>query len=181
MNGIGIPLRRWAALAAGFAALLAAGCASSDLSSNTKITDSVVECLPPGTPAPTVVARAIWYPNASGFGTTDASPLGHATGVLALAGDKLWFMAWDNSELHYDMLHSVDFLRAAQVRVDHFGPSSMLVLQSGNQSFDAFELMHGGAFSSDPVATQGLFQKLQELRAQHAARNTSEPLFGTPR
>ena len=171
---------RWHGSGALAALLIMAGCATSDLSKNTKITDSVVECLPPGTPAPTVVARAVWYPKASGFGTTDASPLGHATGVLALAGDKLWFMAWDNSQLHYDMLHSVSFLRADQIRIDHLGPSAMLVVQSGDLSYDAFELMEGGAFSSDPKATEDLFQKLQDLRAKDGAKNPSEPLFGAP-
>ena len=151
------------------AALLAAGCASSDLSTNPKTTDRVVECLPPGTPAPVVIARAIWYPKANGFGNTDASPLGHATGVLALAGDRIWFMAWNNSEDHFDMVHSVPFLRAAGIRVDHFGPSVMLVVQSGDFSFDSFELIKAGAFSSDTAATEDLDRKLEALRAKSPA------------
>jgi hypothetical protein len=174
-------LGRWGRIGGLAAALLCAGCATSDLSKNSKITDSVVECLPPDTPAPIVVARAVWYPKARGFGTTDASPLGHATGVLVLAGDKLWFMAWDNSELHYDMLHSVPILRAAKIRVDHLGPSAMLVVEAADLSYDAFELMEAGAFSSDPKATEALYQKLQGLRAQDAAKHPSEPLFGAPR
>jgi hypothetical protein len=147
--------------------LAGVGCASSDLSNNSEISGQVVECLPVDTPAPTVVARAIWYPNASGFGSTDASPLGHASGVLALAGDKLWFMTWNNPEHHFDMLHDIAVLTAAKISVAHLGPSAMLVVQSRNLSFDSFELMKKGHFSSDPDATQALYQKLQDLRSKN--------------
>jgi len=147
--------------------LLGSGCASSDLSNSTEITSEVAECLPVDTPPPTAVARAIWFPNASGFGSTDASPLGHATGVLALAGDKLWFMVWNNPEHHFDMLHSVAVLQAAKISVARLGPSTMLVVQSRNLSFDSFELMKKGQFSSDAEATQALCDQLLVLRSKN--------------
>jgi hypothetical protein len=149
------------------AGLLASGCASSDLSQNGEITSRVAECLPTDAPPPAMVARAIWYPNSSGFGTTDASPLGHATGVIVLAGDKIYFMAWDGTERHFDTLKDIAFLRAITIRVDRLGPSAMLVVESGNRSFDAFELMNKGQFTSDPKVTQDLYDRLQALRAKN--------------
>ncbi len=130
------------------------------------VTGEVGECLPPGTPVPQVVVRAIWFPNASGYGSTDASPVGHVSGVLALAGDKLWFMAWNDPEHHYDMLRVIAFLPAESVRVTRLGTSAMLVIQSSNDIYDAFELMNGGQITSDPRLTQDLFEKLQALRAK---------------
>ena len=127
----------------------------------------LLQSLPTDAPAPSVVVRAIWYPNAHGFGSTDASPLGHVSGVLALAGDRLWFMSWNNPEHHYDVLHVIAFLPAAKIWVDRFGPSAMLVVQSQNYSFDAFELMGKGQFGSDPQATQTLYEKMQALRAKN--------------
>jgi len=147
--------------------LFCAGCVSADLSKNAGITAGVVECLPPRTPAPSAVLRAIWFPNASGFGSTDASPLGHVPGVLALAGDKLWFMGWNDREQHFDMLHVIAFLSAAKISVARLGPSAMLVVQSRNDSFDSFELMTGGELSSDPQATQALCNRLQILRSKN--------------
>jgi hypothetical protein len=43
----------------------------------------------------------------------------------------------------------------------------MLVIQSGNLSFDSFELMNGGQFGSDPRATQELCDRLNALRARN--------------
>ena len=148
-------------------ALAGSGCVSSDLSKNAETAASVQECLPPGTPAPLHLVRAFWFPKARGFGSTDASELGHAAGVLALAGDKLWFMAWDGEEHHYDMLHDIDVATTQDLSVVHLGSSTMLVVESHNQSFDSFELMNGGQFGTDPVGTEALFKDLQAIRAKH--------------
>jgi len=166
MGSLAPPLRRLGAVAAAVAALLGAGCASSDLSRNAEITGEVAECLPVGTPAPSAVARAIWFPNASGFGSASDSPMGHVTGVLALAGDRLWFMTWNAAEHHFDMRHVIAFLTAARIGVDRLGPSAMLVVQSGNLSFDGFELMNAGALGSDPKLTLDLCERLRVLRAK---------------
>jgi hypothetical protein len=147
------------------AALLAAGCMSADLSKDGKIPGEVAECLPPGTPAPEVVARAVWFPNASGFGSADESI--HVTGVLALAGGRLWFMTWNEPEHHFDMRHVVAYLPAMKVDVARLGSTSMLVVQSRNGSFDSFELMNGGQLGSDAALTQGLCDRLRELRARN--------------
>lgn len=147
-------------------ALLGAGCSSSDLSKDAEITNEVVECLPADTPGPALVARAIWYPNSRGFGSTDASPLGHASGVLALADDRLWFMEWNDSLHHLDVIHVIAIASANKISVAQFGNSAMLVVESGNESFDAFELMNGGDWSSDPKATAALCAKLQAIRAR---------------
>ena len=167
MGIIAIDFRSWGMLAGLAAATLAAGCVSADLSTDTKATANVIEALPTDTPAPAAIARAIWYPNARGFGTTGASPLGRASGVLALAGSKLWFMAWNGEERHYDMLHDVDVLTALTVSIDRAGPSAMLVIQSRTHAYDAFELMNGGQFTSDPKATQALVDQIEALRAKH--------------
>jgi hypothetical protein len=151
----------------GLFALLMAGCGTSELSNNAEVNGRVAEALPVDTPAPVFVAQAIWFPHSQGFGSTDASPLGHASGVVALAGDKLWFMAWNNPEHHYDVLQSLGLPRAIAVRVDHFGPSAMLVVESWDRSFDAFELMRKGRFSSDPEATQALYAMIRALRAKN--------------
>ena len=126
----------------------------------------MVICLPPDTPAPSAVVRAVWFPNARGIGSTDAS-LVHSTGVLALAGDKLWFMAWNDQEHHFDMLHVISFLEAEQVGISRLGSSAMLVIQSGNDTFDSFELMNRGQFGSDPAVTQDLYDKIQALRKKN--------------
>lgn len=153
-------------IGAAAAMLLGAGCASSDLSKDAAVAGQVAECLPPGTPAPSAVARAIWFPNSSGFGSTDASPLGHVTGVLALAGGRLWFMSWNEPERHFDMNHVVSVLTAERITIDRLGTSAVLVVQSRNLSFDSFELMDRGQFGSDPGATEDLRGKLEALRAK---------------
>jgi hypothetical protein len=146
------------------AAVALAGCASSDLTDNAEIAGQVAECLPTGTPAPTQVNRAIWYPNSSGFGSVDASVLRPVTGVLALAGDHLWFAAWDAEERHYDVLRSVAVPNAAAVRVSRLGTGAMLVIQSRNNAFDGFELMRKGQFSSDAQAAEDLCARLRGMR-----------------
>jgi hypothetical protein len=153
------------------AALAAAGCVSSDLSRDAETTGEVAECLPTDTPAPTSVARAIWYPHASGFESSE----GHETGVLALAGGKLWFMEWNDAGQHLDMEHVIDVLHASAIKVVHFGTSSMLVVQSGNESFDSFELMNGGEIGSDPRATEALCDRLQALQATGAQLGAKAP------
>jgi hypothetical protein len=158
--------RSMAPLAA-VAALLGAGCVSADLSGNAKVAGEVAECLPPGTPAPLATARAIWFPNASGFGSADNTGMGHVSGVIALAGDSLWFMSWNDQEHQYQMEHVIAVLMAMKVEVDHAGTASMLVVESGNRSFDSFELMTGGQISSDSKATQDLCDRIQALRAKH--------------
>jgi len=160
-------LRRFGLAGAAGIALLGAGCTSSDLSRDVKIDNEVAECLPTDTPAPTVVVRAIWYPHASGFGSTDTSTVGHASGVLALAGDKLWFMSWNDDDRHYDVIDSIALLQARSITVAHLGPSVMLVVESGNQNFDSFELLNGSRFSSDSKGTQALYEKIQALRAKN--------------
>lgn len=157
---------RWLSLTT-IAAILTAGCAS-DLSNDADVRKEVVIAMPTDAPAPTQVVRAVWFPNANGFRSTDQS-LVHVTGVLALAGDKLWFMAWNDHEHLYDMLHVMDFIQADKVGVDHFGTAAMLVIQSGNDSFDSFQLMGKGQFASDPKETEQLFQTIQALRAKNPA------------
>jgi len=153
---------RLLALAGGAAAaLLAAGCLSSDLSQDGETREEVIECLPTNAPAPTELARALWYPHASGFGSAEA----HETGVLVLAGTKLYFMEWSDSGRHFDVERVINAIQASSVGVSRFGTSSMLVIQSGDLSFDSFELMNGGNLGSDPKATQDLCDKLRALRA----------------
>jgi hypothetical protein len=159
--------RRFVAPVAAIAALLGSGCVSADLSSNAKVTGEVAECLPPGTPAPTATARAIWFPNASGFASADNTGMGHVSGVLALAGDRLFFMSWNDQEHQYQMEHVIAVLMAMKAEVDHAGTASMLVIESSNSSFDSFELMTGGQISSDSKATQDLCDRIQALRAKH--------------
>jgi hypothetical protein len=148
-------------------AFLAVGCVSADLSKDAKVNDEVVECLPPGTPAPEAIESAIWFPNANGFASADETGMGRITGVLALAGDKLWFMSWNDSEHHFDMQHVISFLPAMKVEVQRAGLASMLVVQSSNRAFDSFELMNGGRLGSDPGATQKLCDRLQAIRAKN--------------
>ena len=152
-------------LLAGVAALLLGpGCVSADLSKNDAVTKEVVECLPTDAPAPAVIESAVWFPNASGFASAGSSAMGHVSGVLALAGDRLWFMSWNEPEHHYDMDHVVSVVTAASVSIDRVGPSALLVVQSRNLSYDSYELMSGGGLGSDPKATDALYQQLQELR-----------------
>jgi hypothetical protein len=160
-------LRRFMAPLAAVAALLGAGCVSADLSGNAKVRSEVFECLPPGTPGPSVVERAIWFPNASGFSSADNTGMGHVSGVVALAGDRLWFMSWNDQEHQFQMEHDIPIFLAMKVEVDQAGTTSMLVVESGNRSFDSFELMTGGQISSDSRATQDLCDRIQALRAKH--------------
>lgn len=147
--------------------VLATGCVSADLSSDAKITSEVKECLPPGTPAPSMVATAVWFHNANGFASADDTGMGHESGVVALAGDRLWFMTWNEPERHFDVQTDIACLPALKVEVVHGGLAAMLVIQSSNRSFDSFELMHGGRIGSDPAATQSLCDRILALRAQH--------------
>jgi len=147
-------------------ASLGAGCESSDLSKKADITSGVAECLPPGTPDPTVVVRAIWFPNVDGFGSTDSESV-HVTGVLALAGKNVWFMGWNDPEHHFDMLHVIAVLQAEKVTVARLGPTAMLVIRSGNDSVDSFELMNESRLGSDSQATQDLCDRLQALRLKN--------------
>ncbi len=165
------PMRRSVHLLAGFcsvaAMLFGAGCVSADLSNDAKVTSEVVECLPPGTPPPSMVVSAIWFRNANGYGSVDETGMGHVSGVLALAGNRLWFMSWNDPEHHFDMQHVVSFLPAMRVEVARAGTGSMLVIQSANRAFDSFELMNGGQIGSDPAVTQGLYEELQLLREKN--------------
>jgi hypothetical protein len=156
-----------AGLCAALGVLVAVGCVSSDLSKDAHVTAGVAECLPPGTAAPTETVSAIWFPNASGFGSADNTGMGHLSGVLALAGNKLWFMTWNGPEHHYDMQHVVSYIPALKVEVAHEGTAAMLVIESGNRSFDSFELMSGGQIGSDVGATQRLCDELRSIRAKN--------------
>jgi hypothetical protein len=148
------------------AAVLAAGCVSSDLSKDADTAGEVAECLPTDTPPPTVIARAIWYPHASGFGSADE----HESGVIAVAGHKLWFLEWNGQGKHFDVEHVIDVRQAASLGVVRFGTSAMLVVQSGNLAFDSYELMKGGDVATDPQATQALCDQLGALRDQGPGR-----------
>jgi hypothetical protein len=162
---LGTPARIFSALTLA-GALAGSGCVSADLTKGADVRREVAECLPEGTQAPSLVLRAIWFPSTNGFRSPDAAPFGRVSGVLALAGDMLWFMNWNETEHHYDMTHSVSFMPPATLRIDRFGTASMLVIQSGNMAYDSFELMNGGDLGSDPKATQELYDNLQARRAR---------------
>jgi hypothetical protein len=147
--------------------LFGAGCVSADLSGDAKIEGEVAECLPPGTPAPSMIASAIWFRNANGYGSVDETGMGHVSGVLALAGNNLWFMSWNDPEHHFDMQRVIGVLPALRVEVARAGAGAMLVVESGNRAFDSFELMSGGQIGSDPSATQSLYAKIQLLREKN--------------
>ncbi len=161
-------MRRSARLLAGLcslaAGLLGPGCVSADLTKDDKITGEVAECLPPGTPAPATVVSAIWFRNANGYGSVDETGMGHVSGVLALAGNTLWFMSWNDPEHHFDMQRVIPILPALRVEVARAGAGAMLVVESGNRAFDSFELMSGGQIGSDREATRSLYEKIQLLR-----------------
>jgi hypothetical protein len=159
-------LYRLSALNGAILSLAWAGCVSADLSKDVDIGKEVVESLPTDAPAPAMVARAIWFPNSSGFGSTDSSPLGHASGVIALAGNNLYFMTWNAPEHHYDVVHVVALLNARAVKVEHMGPSAMLVVESRNLSFDGYELSGGPQIGSDSQSTQDLYEKIEALRSK---------------
>lgn len=160
-----LSLNAWT-VAAAMAALLG-GCASADLSKSGKIQDQVVEGLPVGTPQPSFVARAIWYPKADGAGTTDTSNVGGITGVVALAGDSLWFLEWNQVLRGYDTLRSLEIIPAIRVSVVHSGLIDMLVVESKDMSFDSFELMRQGQFAPDPQTTRELCDLIRDYRAKH--------------
>ena len=159
MRALASTLRRLGAAGA----IACAGCASSDLAGDAKVAGEVAECLPTDAPAPSMVVRAIWFPNASGFGSTQ---MGHVPGVLALAGGNLFFMAWNGPERHFDMVHVVSVLTAARVDVARLGPSAMLAVQSRNLSNDSFQPMSASGIGSDPRATQELYERIQDLRSR---------------
>lgn len=164
------PVKPWLLSAPLAGALILWGCASSDLSGDAGISEEVAICLPPGTGELAQVSRAMWFPNAGGVGSTDSSIV-HASGVLALAGTTLWFMAWNDNEHHFDMLHSVDLIQAEKVSVDRMGTASVLVVRSGNDLLDTFQLMGKGALASDPKATEALLEKIDALRARKPQEN----------
>jgi hypothetical protein len=149
--------------------LLAQGCVSSDVSADSKTKEEVVLALPTDAAVPTKILRAIWFPNANGFGSGAWSPLEHADGVLVVAGDKLWFMTWNDREHHYDAQKSVDVIAAEKVSIETLGTTSMLVVRAANQSSDAFELMQGGQLASDPKVTRELLDLIEDLRSRHPA------------
>lgn len=157
-------MTRIARLALAGAALAAAGCASSDLSRNAEITQQVAEGLPVGTPAPSLVARAVWFPKSHGS-SPDASPIGGGSGVLALAGDKLWFLSWNDSLKAYDVSQSIDVPSAVKFEVERVGMAVMLVVESKNYSFDSFELMKAGEVVPDAAGAQALCQRLRAIKA----------------
>jgi hypothetical protein len=167
MHGIGPIRSALAGIWASLGLVLAVGCVSADLSKDARVTEGVAECLPPGTAAPTEIVSAIWFPNANGFGSADNTGMGHMSGVLALAANKLWFMTWNAPEHHYDMQHVVSFLPALKVDIAREGTAAMLVVESGNRSFDSFELMSGGQIGSDPAATQRLYDEVNAIRAKN--------------
>ena len=157
------------------AALFLVGCASSDLSQNHSTADEVAICLPPGTAAPTQILRAMWFPGANGFGSVDTGSIGHESGVLVLADNKLWFMSWDETEKHYDMDHMIDVTTIADVKVSRLGASLMLVVQSRSLAFDAFTLMGTGQIQSDPALTSDLLAKLKAIRASNPDKDPGVP------
>jgi hypothetical protein len=161
-----MPIRFLLALAA----LLLAGCASSDLSKDVDIAKEVEICLPPGTPAPVRTVRAVWFPSEGGSGGVEGSTV-HVTGVLALAGNTLWFMSWNDQEHHFDMLHSIPVLKARRVSVSREGTGTLLVVEAWNESFDAFQLMGLGQVVSDPTLTRELADTIQKLRASAPAED----------
>ncbi len=145
---------------------LLVACASSDLSKNQDTASEVAISLPPGTSAPTQIMRAMWFPGANGFGSVDTGALGHESGVLALADNKLWFLSWNGEEKHYDMDHMIDVTTVADLKLSRLGASLMLVVQSRNLGYDAFTLMGTGQIQSDPTLTSDLLTQLQAIRAK---------------
>jgi len=156
---------RWILRTLGVSALFAAGgCATSDVSQDKELYDRVIECLPPGTPPPAIVSRAIWYPGAHGYTPDPSGIRGHGTGVLAFSGGMLWFMQWNEAERHFDMSQSASVVDAANVYLDRMGTSVVLVIQSRKLNYDSFELMGRGEIRSDPERTHVLFEQIQRMR-----------------
>ena len=152
--------------AAATTALLVAGCASSDLSQDAKLQGQIAEGLPVGTPSPEMMVRAIWYPKAEGAGSTELSPVRPIVGVLALAGDHLYFLEWNDTLLAYDTRIDIDVGSTIKVAAVQSGLSPMLVVESKNLSFDSFELMKAGQFAPDWDTTSELCKKLQDIRSR---------------
>jgi hypothetical protein len=124
------------------ATLFVSGCATSDVSSDQKIMDGVIECLPPRTPAPTLVSRAIWFPHARGVSAVESWNTGYGSGVLALR-------------------------TANRVYLDGALGSLVLVVQSQNLSSNAFKLMGRGNIRSDPQRTREWLAAIEAWRAAH--------------
>jgi hypothetical protein len=163
--------RPWAvgailALAA-VASLFVSGCTTSDVSSDQKIMDGVMECLPPRTPAPTLVSRAIWFPHARGVSAVESWNTGYGSGVLAWADGQLWFMTWNDGEKHYDMQCVLPLRTANRVYLDGALGSLVLVIQSQNLSSNAFKLMGRGNIRSDPQRTREWLAAIEAWRAAH--------------
>lgn len=147
--------------------LVGAGCATSDVSSDQKTMDEVMECLPPRTPTPTLVSRAIWFPHARGVGAVESWNTGYGSGVLAWSDGQLWFMMWNDAEKHYDMESVIPVRTAQRVYLDGLFGGLVLVVESQNLSFDAFKLMGRGNIRSDPARTREWLAAIQAWRAQH--------------
>jgi hypothetical protein len=149
------------------ATLFVSGCATSDVSSDQKIMDGVIECLPPRTPAPTLVSRAIWFPHARGVSAVESWNTGYGSGVLAWADGQLWFMTWNDGEKHYDMQCVLALRTANRVYLDGALGSLVLVVQSQNLSSNAFKLMGRGNIRSDPQRTREWLAAIEAWRAAH--------------
>jgi len=154
------------AFALGVAGLLS-GCLHADISKSKSATDQVQDCLPPGTPTPSHIVRAIWFPGANGMASADDNGMGHLSGVIALCGPKLYFMTYDDAEKHYDMQHVIDVSTAHDVRVNRVAGSLLLVVQSRNLAFDGFTLMGAANLGTDSDMTQQLCTELQAIRAKN--------------
>jgi hypothetical protein len=146
------------------ALVVLSGCLHADITKNASTAGEVADCLPPGSPAPTNIFRAIWFPGASGFGSTDNNGMGHLSGVVVLSGSKLYFMTYDDAEKHYDMQHVIDVYTAHDVRVTKMAGSLLLVIQSHNLGYDAFSLMGAANMGSDSDMTQQLCTELEAIK-----------------
>ena len=158
-------------LCLGVAATLS-GCLHADITKNSQKAGEVADCLPPGTPAPTHIVRAIWFPGANGMESPDSNGTFHMSGVIALAGTKLYFMSYDDAERHYDMQHVIDVLSAHDVRVNKQGGDLLLVIQSRNLGFDAFTLMGAANMGSDSDMTQQLATELQAIKDKNPDKDS---------
>lgn len=153
-------------VALGLAALLS-GCLHADISRNKEQASDVADCLPPGTPAPSHIIRAIWFPAANGLSAANDNGMGHLSGVVALSGTKLYFMTYDDTEKHYDMQHVIDIWTAHDIRVNSMAGSLLLVIQSRSRAFDAFQMMGAANMGTDTDMTQELCTDLQAIRAKN--------------
>ena len=163
------------ALAAGLclaATAALSGCLHADITKNASKAGEVADCLPPGTPAPSHIVRAIWFPGANGLESPDNNGTGHLSGVVALAGTKLYFMTYDDAEKHYDMQRVIDVLTAHDVRVNKQGGDLLLVVQSRNQGFDAFTLMGAANMGSDSTMTQQLATELEAIKDKNPDKDS---------